>query len=238
LKLLPILALTCATALPLHAKNMGVQGNVWPIIEVDMRQLMIESAARADWSAAQDQATNSAKRYLETLPKRTFPTSAKTVTAWVNPSVTVSSDIQVPVKNAKGAYEWQVLAPKGSSYNPLTTVRPATAFILFDGADEAQVKFVQAALAQEPNRLVPVEAGRGDLGTNNKTFGRPVFYASDAMLNRFRVQYLPSVVYPGSGAQELLLGVTSFAAPFRPAELLGTWPGVQGSAPSLSIKNK
>lgn len=238
MKLLPFLALLCAATSPLYAKNLGVQGNVWPVVEVDMRQLMIESAARADWSEARDQATNSAKKYLQTLPKRSFPTPEKTVTAWVNPSVTVSSDIQMPVKNASGAYEWQVLAAKGSSYNPLSTVRPATAFLLFDGADEAQVKLVRAALALEPNRLVPVEAGRGDLGTNNKTLGRPVFYASDAMLSRFRVQYLPSVVFPGSGAQELLLGVTSLAPPFKAEELLKAWPGIQVSPQPASVKVK
>lgn len=228
MKYLSALALFCAAAaLPAHSKDLGVQGNVWPIVEVDMRQLMVESAARADWNAAREQGVSSAKRYLETLPKRSFPVAQRTGTAWINPSVTLTSDIQVPVKNPDGSYAWQVLAAKGSTFNPLSNVRPVTAFLLFDGSDEAQLKMVKDSLAIEPNLLVPVEAGRGDLESDNKALGRPVFYASDAMVNRFRVQYLPSVVYPGSGAQELLLGITSFGLPFTPTELLAVWPGIR-----------
>ena len=231
---LTCLLLLFATAGQVNAKNLGVQGNVWPIVEVDMRQLMVESAGRTNWGEVSDKAVDSAKRYLESLPKRSLPSPEKTVTTWVNPSVRVASDIQVPVKRADGTYEWQVLAPKGTLVNPLTQVRPVTAMLLFDGANESQLKMVKAVLGLEKNRILPVEAGSGDMKNNNETMGRPVFYASDAMMNRFQVKFLPALIYPGYGAQELLLGVTSFAAPYAEREVLSAWPVL--TDPSVTVK--
>jgi conjugal transfer pilus assembly protein TraW len=207
-----------------HAKDLGTQGTVWPITEIDIRQLMMESAARADWSAAEDEVKSSAQQYLATLPKRDYTSPPKTRTDWMDPSVVITSDIQAPIKQADGSYAWQVLAAKGTKANPLVSYRPVTAMLLFDGANEQQLAAVKKVMAIENERIVPTEAGRGDLKKVNEALGRPVFYASDAMLQRFQIKYLPALIYPGYGAQELMLGVTSFAAPYPYEDILTAWP--------------
>lgn len=236
-KILASLALLCPLFAP--AKDLGVQGMVWPITELDIRQMMVESAGRTDWTAAQDELKDSAKHYLERLPKRMLGSPDKTQTAWFNPSIVLSSDIQVPVKQSDGAYTWQVLAPKGSKVNPLEKYRPLTALFFFDSANADQLKMVQEVLAREPDRIVPIEAGAGDLKVVHELLARPVFYANDAMMNRFQIRYLPSLVYPGEGAQELLLGVTSFAAPYPSDEVLRAWPALTpkvANAPKAGAK--
>lgn len=219
-----LLLLTALSSAAASAKDLGVQGNAWPIVEVDIRQMLVESAARVDWKEVQEQATHSAKNYLGNLPKRNLPSPEKTTTAWIDPSIVVSSDIQAPIKQPDGSFAWQVLVPKGTVVNPLKQIRPATAFLLFDGSNESQMKFVQDVLKREQNRVVPVEAGAGDMKTGAETLARPLFYANDAMMSRFQVRYLPALVYPGTGAQELYLGVTSFAAPYNAAEVFSAWP--------------
>lgn len=217
---LPLL-LTCLCA---GAKDLGVQGNTWPIVEQDIRQMMVESAARTDWSQTQEEVKRSAETYLDRLPKRRLPLAPRTQTYWMDPSIQLSSDIQAPVTQPNGTIVWQVIAAKGTRVNPLHQFRPVTGMFLFDGSDEAQVKLAQRVLAREPNRIVFVEAGSGNLNTSSETLARPVFHASDAMLSRFKVQYLPSFIYPGTGANADYVGVTSYAAPYKENEVLLSWP--------------
>lgn len=237
LRLLTFLAFS-AVALTVTAKDMGVAGTTWPIIELDIRQLLIEDAARTNWGPVQEEMESSAKRYVDNLPKRQFTSPQATLTDWIDPSVVLSSDIQVPVKQPDGRYSWKVLAAKGTKVNPLEKIRPVTAFLLFDGADERQVKLVKAVLAKEPERIVPVEAGAGKLTETNEALGRPTFFANDAMLARFRIRYLPSLVYPGFGPRELYLGNTSYPLPYSVDEVLTTWPtlGYQSTPPTLRVK--
>lgn len=234
---LPLLALTLAlTALPAIAKDHGVQGNTWPIVEQDIRQMLVESASKADWSKVQGQLKDSAENFLEKLPKRQLPLADKTQTEWFDPSIVLTSDIQVPVKQANGTYIWQVMYPKGTRVNPFEKYRPVTAMLFFDGSQEEQLKFVQEVLAKEPNRIVPVEAGAGNLKEMNETLKRPVFHANDAMINRFQVKYLPALAYPGEGEHRLYLGVTSFGPPFKAQEAIAAWPALAPSAPSTAKK--
>ena len=218
--------LTCATA-----KDLGVAGTTFPIIERDVRQMLVEDATKVDWSQAQDDLKNSAKTFVTNLPKRQYQSVARTQTVWIDPSVVLSSDIQVPVQQADGTYSWKVLAPKGSRVNPLEKFRPVTAFLFFDGSVPSQVELVRQVLAKDATRYVPVEAGQGDVSENNKALRRATFYASDAMLSRFQVQYLPSLVYPGSGQKELFLGNTSFALPYKWQEVVAACPGQTSLAP-------
>lgn len=218
------------------AKDYGVQGNIWPIAEVDIRQLLVEDAARVDWSKPQQQVKESAERYLDNLPKRQLPVAERTETAWFDPSIVLTSDIQAPVKQPNGSYAWQVLHPKGTRVNPLEKYRPVTAMLFVDGSQEDQLKLVQQVLAREQNRIVVVEAGAGSIQTMNETLKRPVFYANDALINRFQVRYLPSLVYPGEGAQQLYIGVTAFAAPYDAEQVVQAWPALRPAASQPSAR--
>lgn len=231
-------ALLLATALLAGnalAKDLGVLGTTWPVIETDMRQMMVEDAASTDWSAAQNGVKESGKKFLENLPKRSMGSPDVTQTLWVDPSIELGSDIQAPVKQADGTFAWKVIAAKGQLVNPLAQFRPVTAFLLFDGADEQQLALVKKVLQKESTRVIPVEAGRGSIAQNNEALNRPVFHASDAMLARFQVRYLPTLVYPGFGARELYLGATSYATPYNVDAVLQTWPSL-GFAPSTPDK--
>lgn len=220
-----------------HSKDHGVQGIVWPIIEVDVRQLLLESASKADWAKVQTEIKTSASRYFDTLPKRQMPVVQKTQTAWIDPSIVLSSDIQAPVQQPDGKITWQILYPKGTKANPLAANRPVTAMLFFDGSQPEQVELVRSVLALEPNRIVPVEAGAGEIKVTNQTLKRPVFFANDAMIARFQVRYLPSLLYAGADDHSLFLGLTSFALPFKPTEVIASWSDLAPS-PVIGSKSK
>ncbi len=222
-------AAACALAVlglsaSVHARDFGVQGNVWDIVEVDIRQMLVESASRVDWEGVGKEVQESAKTYVDRLPKRSLPIVEKTSTLWVDPSIVLTSDIQVPVEQPDGSLRWQLLHAKGTKVNPLESVRPTTAFFFFDGSDERQVELLKEVLKREPNRIVPVEAGAGSIRKTNELLGRPIFHGQDAMMNRFQVRYLPSLVYAGYGQYQNYLGVTSFGLPFSSTEVITAWP--------------
>jgi len=233
-KLFIVAALLAAIG-PAQATDLGVQGKTWPIIEIDFRQLLLESAGRADLNAAQQEVKESANRFFNELPQRNLPSAEVTSTKYIDPSITLSSDISAPLPNASGDYQWTQLFPKGTRVNPLEKYRPLTAMLFFDGRDETQLKFVREALASNPMRIVPVETAGANVKDLSKSFGRPIYYASEPMMARFKVANLPSLLYPASGDYVLYLGMTAFARPYKLAELETVWPKtVQGPVMGVS----
>ncbi len=230
----PLFALLLALcSLTASSKDLGVQGNTWPIVERDMRQLMMESAMKTDWTAANNKLKDNAQTYLSRLPKRKLPKVDATRTDWMDPSIELKTDIQTPYKKEDGSLAWKVLAPKGTRVNPMTQHRPVVAMFMFDGSDEEQVKLLRSVLALEPDRIMPVEAGAGDLKTVSDLLQRPIFYANDAIISRFQVRYLPALVYPGYGQYELYMGITSFAVPASKGEdVIASWPDLRPPAPT------
>lgn len=207
-----------------YGKDFGVQGNIWPIVEKDIRQIIMESAADVDWTAIGDDVRKKAETFVERLPKRTLPEVEATRTVWVDPSIELSTDIQVPVKQPDGSLSWEVLYKRGTKVNPLNYFRPVTAMLFVNTADEEQLGLAKAVAAIEPDRIMIVEAGQGDVKKASEAMARIVFHANDALLSRFSVRYLPTLVYPGTGAQREFIGVTSFARPFQVKEVIAAWP--------------
>lgn len=222
-KLILVAALLAAVS-SAQATDLGVQGKTWPIIEIDFRQLLLESAARADLTAAQQEVTSSTERFFDSFPQRYLPSIETTTTHYIDPSITLSSDIMAPRPVNGGDYQWTTLFPKGKRVNPLEKFRPLTAMLFFDGRDEAQLQFVRDVLKANPMRVVPVETAGANVKNLSESFHRPISYANDAMMARFNVEHLPSLLYPASGEYALYLGMTAFAAPYKQSELEAVWP--------------
>lgn len=218
--LLAALSATC------FAKDFGVQGTAWPILEQDMREYVLEAASKTDWDAANQRLKDSAEKYPETLAKRLWPAVSATSTAWMDPSIELTDDIQAPVKGPDGKLQWQVMVPRGTRVNPLAQVRPSTAMLFFDGSDPEQLAFVEQALKHAPGKLLPIEAGRGSVLESNKVLKVPVFHASDEAVQRFQLRAMPTLVYPGSGMRAMFLGNTVFAPPYSLSALTTAWPDI------------
>lgn len=223
MKFAPLLAAMLISSIA-QATDLGVQGTAYPIIEQDIRIMMMESAHRANWGEAQTALKESAKNYTQSLPKRQFTSAPKTYIAWQDPSVELTEDVQAPVQQPDGTYQWGILFPKGTKVNPLDTLRPSEALLFFNGKDDAQLKFVKELSSVNPLRFTLIEAGEGDIGDNNKFIGRGVFHAPDALIQKFGVQYLPALVYAGEGAHEKEMGTLFVAAPYKVEDTIAILP--------------
>lgn len=215
---------------PLTAKDLGVFGRVWDIVEIDIRDLLVASAARADLSKIQDQLEQSAERFMDSLPRRQMGRVDSTETRWIDPSFILDDDIRAPMRNAQGEWEWGVLHAKGTRFNPLSVQRPHNAMLFFDGTDEKQVEFVKDLLTQYPGKLMPVESTGANPEKLSIQMQVPVFSLTDSMIRRFKVTATPSLLYAGEGAHSMELGLTTFASPYSAAEVARAWPSIHLSA--------
>lgn len=220
-------ALTMALAFsaPALAHDLGVQGKVWEITEIDIRQLLMESLARANFDELRKEREDSAKNFLDNLPKRQMGIVEKTVTQWIDPSIEIVNDIQTIGEDPEtNELAWQSLHKKGTRVNPLLVQRPLTALLFFDGKSKEQLEFVDKVLREdEHGRVVLLESTGVNVGDLTKMFGRPVFYANDQVVERFNITVAPSLLYAGDGEREGYLGLTSFASPFQVSELKAVW---------------
>jgi len=222
-----LLALLVVAAGPLFAKDLGVYGRVWDIIEIDIRELLIQSAGRINVQELQDKMRQSAESYLDNLPRRSTLRVTSTRTRWLDPSFVLDDDIRVPIRNEDGEWEWGILHKKGTRFNPLSVQRPRDAMLFFDGEDQDQLKFVEAVVKEFPGKVMPVEATGANPDKLAQKLGVPVFSATDQMRARFRIEATPALLYAGEGEHSLELGMTEFAPPYTTAAAERAWPSIR-----------
>jgi conjugal transfer pilus assembly protein TraW len=206
------------------AHDYGVQGHVWAIIEVDMRELLMKSLAKQNWDKTNEDLKDNAIKFFDNLPKHSADPVTHTTTRWIDPSFTLDKDVYAPKKNAQGEWEWKLLFAKGTKANPLSVQRPYNVMLFFDVTSPAQVAFVSEAVRRHPGKFLPVELSGGNPTHLSDKIDTPVFSASDSMINRFHITESPTLLYPGTGEHALELGATTFAAPFSQDTLDDTWP--------------
>lgn len=223
-------------SLQAHSKDLGVQGTVFPIVEIDMRQSIREQLEAIDQNRIRDEAQRSAKAYIANLPKRQLPTPLSTTTLPVDLSFTLTSDIQAPVKQADGTVKWETLQRAGTKLNPLDGVRPQRAMLFIDGSQKDQVQLAKKYLELVGAKVHVVEAGAGDVVELAKALQYTPYHADDRLLSRFKVTQLPSLLYAGTGSLKNYMLVTSFARPFKVSEG-AAWPILHDALQS-SDKNK
>lgn len=208
------------------ARDLGVQGRVWQIIEIDIRDLMIQSASKADPDKLRDELKQSAERYLENLPKRTLQSASRTATRWIDPSFTLNSDIQAPIQDANGEWQWSILHKKGTRFNPLTLQKPRNAMFYFSATSAEEAAFALALSRKYPGKVLLVESSGVNPDKLSVKFGEPVFSAKQQQLDRFQIDTTPSLLYAGEGEHDLYLGLTEFAPPFSIAQVEQVWPSI------------
>lgn len=166
-----------------QAKELGTFGMTYRIAELDALAEIEERAKQVDWYKVLD------KRKVENfqgppdrvrLPRarqnRRFPVD-----------MTYTTEIDVP--DGKGG----ILYPKGYTFNPLDYVTYPKTLVVIDGTDPEQVKWFAAS--EYDKRLdVTLLLTEGSFGTVSKRISRPLFYADRKIVERLKLQAVPSVV--------------------------------------------
>jgi len=208
------------------AHSLGVHGQLFPIEEVDMRQLLAESLSRVDTEKIEKELTTSAETFFERMPPSTLTPAERTASRWIDPSVEVTSEVRVPVKDpSTGEWAWQPLHPAGTRVNPLEHVQPKDRMLFFNAESLAETEFVKEVIKKHKLAVMPVATG-GNIKPLFEEMKRPVFYANDAILTRFQVKHTPSLLGVGQGPYSRYLVITDIRLPAIPDIIEKAWFGL------------
>ena len=172
-----------------HAKDLGVFGAVYAIAEKDALREIEEKAAKADLNRMvnKDELTKKLTHYTPEDLKavKDLPPAKKERTFLVDMTYTLEQDIA----DDKG----NVVYPKGYTFNPLDYVVYPRVLVIMNGAKREQLAwFTASPYGRDPS--VKVLITDGSYAEISKALKRPVFYASQAVVEVFRVSAVPSVV--------------------------------------------
>ena len=179
-------ALTLA-AQPGPAKDLGVRGAVWPVVEPDLlaqlEDRLQEMEASGDMARMRREATDRARRRIEAPGRVEGIVAARAHrTRLFDPSITLDRDVR--------AADGTLIAARGARLNPLD-LHPLTRDLLFiDGARPVEVAW--ALRRERPARIVLVAGRPLDL---MRVHGRPFFFDQGGRLSkRLGLRATPSVV--------------------------------------------
>lgn len=169
------------------AKDLGTLGMTYPIFEKDALTEIEERAKQVDWDKAinKDKAKSAIKNFKPSGIKN-LARAIESRVFQVDMSYTLETDITDKDGN--------VLYPKGFTFNPLDYVHnPGTIFIVINGTDRDQLNwFIKSKYANNAN--VTLMVTDGSYYELAKELKRPVFYAIHGVVERFQLQYVPSVI--------------------------------------------
>jgi len=178
-----ILVLMLMTSI-LHAKDFGRMGEVYPIQERSIIELLTERISELPEEKGIEISKYMHNRIKESLhtPKEVsgLHKAEKYSVHYIDPTIKTKQDIL--------DHEGKVIVPKGTKYNPLKTNTLKQPLLIFDGSDHAQVtwakkeKGVWILTKGKPLKLEEEE-------------GIPVFFdQGGALCKKFKIEAVPSKV--------------------------------------------
>jgi conjugal transfer pilus assembly protein TraW len=167
------------------ARDIGTYGAIYPITEKDALSEIEARAREIDWKKVLDpkEADKRIKGYrpvgLSRLPL------AKKDRAF-NVDMTYSVEMDIP--DGQGG----ILYPKGYTFNPLEYVFLPNILVFLDGSDKRQIEWFKRSPYNDDYRtmLLLTDGAYYEIMRDLKT---PVYYANPKIIERFRVESVPSV---------------------------------------------
>lgn len=191
-------------SLPLAAKDLGVQGDLWPVQEQSMLSLIHQrlESMEASGQLAEMQTQFKERVVQNTLrpkPVEGLQTDTRSHTHRVDPTVSVTADM--------ADQNGRIFARKGQRINPLDTVSLAGPLYFLDADDERQVAWFKQQPAELNRKVILVG---GNIRDATKALNTRIYFDQDGTLSRrFGLTWIPAVVRQDGSS----LVVTSAAMP-------------------------
>lgn len=184
------------------AKDLGIQGKIFEITDVDIRLIVMKQLSGIDWDKKGDEYRDSVVDQLEGMPYTVkLPPVEEINVKPIDMRTMITKDITAPIQNADGSVEQVVLAKAGDVVDPFQYVAPITKYLFFDPTDKAQmglaVQLKESGMAEKYTLEFAVTGG-DVLGTADQLRG--VFYAYDYIVKKFKLERNLSLVFfhPGT----------------------------------------
>lgn len=184
-----ILLVLLFASFSLSAKDLGIIGQAYPIIEKDLIEVMMaraqEKIDNGGLEEIHDELKSNTKKYVATPPGIKLPKTTQYRAVEINPVYTVPKDIT----DADG----NIIAKAGTTVNPLE-IKPLNKILCFiDGNDEEQIQWMLKHCTEDSrNKLILVNGNYAEL--SEKYNIRLYFDQKQVLINRFEIQSVPAVI--------------------------------------------
>ncbi|MCD8499713.1 MAG: type-F conjugative transfer system protein TraW [Gammaproteobacteria bacterium] len=163
--------------MPVYSKNCGVVGEVYPIAEEDFVVFIKKQLNAIKGTPKYNQLQQKLKDGVYEKVDRPTPVSNLSVTQTpktftVDPSIVLSE----PIVNTKG----QVIAPAGTTVNPLSKITLHSVLLFYNADDPAQVAWATEKLKQF-NHAKLILVG-GSVHSQIENFKQPVYFDQEGRL--------------------------------------------------------
>lgn len=188
----------CMYARVSAAGNLGQFGKVYAIAEKDGITEMQELASQVDVAALQKQALADYRRtmngtgFSEVHLKRAKADASRQV------DMTYTLDIDIPDPKDLD----RIMYPKGFRFNPLQYIDFTSQVLFIDMGDKKQVAWLKKSKLLDRDDLIIVLTGGGYEKTA-KQLGRPFSYATTKLIDRFKINVVPSLAFRNGDNMEV-----------------------------------
>lgn len=175
-------------------RDLGKQGDVYEIAEVDLIEMMQARAANLDSEALIEKAKQS---FWEGKSFRDYPTARVADRRIIDPTIEVTADIEIGHQ--------KYVARAGDRYNPFEVAPFTRRVYVFDGRQPKQVAAVRnhwAALAGIERRTpvfittaIDTERGWDHMADLEEEFQSPIFLLQPEIAAMMRLRALPTVMH-------------------------------------------
>lgn len=176
-------------SLTTQAKNLGVYGEVFPVVEKDLRELLMgrlkEMETTGELAHYQEEMIHRVNEHLIRPKPLNLSTTVKSKSFHVDPTVTVNQDLIGP--------NGLLIAKAGARLNPFEHISFSKTLIFFNADDKWQVTWVKTHY--KDYSYVKFILTGGDVRQASELFGRVYFDLNGHLTERLHLQHVPSVVY-------------------------------------------
>lgn len=173
--------------MPSGHQRIRTDSPTWSIAERDMKQVLSEAVARADWNAIKRRAEDATARKIHRGPHLPLPEAREPRSFLVDATVHFPDDVTDPKTGT-------VYIRAGSTVNPLDKVKLRSTLLFFNGNSQEQVRWVQQYLLAHDDRPLKLIVTDGDVGPLDRLLQHPVYWANQLMYERFGLVAVPSLV--------------------------------------------
>ena len=170
------------------AANLGNDGDVFPVLEVDIREVIMSRLEGLEASGAlkhyEEEVQQRVARHIMRPEAVGLPTTIEPKSFHVDPTVTVNQDIWAP--------NGLQVAHAGMKLNPFKHVIFSKTLFFFNGDDKHQVAWVKKHY-QDYKHVKFILTG-GDIRDGANLFGRIYFDLGGRLTQTLQIKHVPSVV--------------------------------------------
>ena len=187
--LLVAAATLAAFGIPASARDYGVAGALFPVVEPDLLATIHARLSMLEQSGATRRLNAELQRRSVARVNRPAPVEglarAEAARSWLfDPTIELADDIA----DDKG----RLIMARGTRVNPLDSVALRQALVFFDGDDPAQLAWALGRVKQSPAKLILVKGAPLELMRARQT--RFYFDQGGALIRHFAIRALPALV--------------------------------------------